>query len=346
MLSKRYTYYALMLIFVANFFNYLDRQIVSAVLTELKTDLSLDDIQAGWIGSAFTLGYLLAAPFIGMLADRKKRTTLFSVCIIIWSFATIGSGMAQNFSQLFVTRLFIGLGEAGCLAIGPSLIADYFTPETRGRALAVFFLGLPLGGAAGYVVGGAIAHATSWRNAFYAAGLPGILIGITALFLKEPPRGEADSTHTHAINLKDFSGYKTLLRNGVYLCIVIAQAFASFALVPLIHFGVDFFQEGKGWEKTEATTMFGTVALLAGISGNLLCGWLGDRLTKKHRGAFAAIASVGFLLGLPFVWMGLFLESRTAAIPSLFAALFCLVPCMPAVNAQSAHLELAGHALS
>jgi MFS family permease len=146
MLSRSATLWALTVIFVANFLNYLDRTLVSALEIPLSEALDLNDEQFGFLWTLFTIGYMVCAVPIGLLADRYSRTRLFAVCIVVWSVATIASGLAPSKEILYVARVFIGVGEAGCLVIGPAMLSDLFSPRVRGRALAIFYLGVPPSG--------------------------------------------------------------------------------------------------------------------------------------------------------------------------------------------------------
>ncbi len=153
-----YKYFALIIIFFANFLDYLDRTIISALLSNIQRDFDITESQKGMLISAFIVGYIIAAPFIGILADKKNRPRLFAICALIWSTASIGSGLSQDFVHMLLSRMFLGFGEAGAIVIGPSLIADYFPANVRGRVIAVFFLGMPIGGTAGYLLAGELVN--------------------------------------------------------------------------------------------------------------------------------------------------------------------------------------------
>src|SRR5690606_38280523 len=220
-LSSGYLAYALAIVFFANFLNYADRQVVSALEVEIKSAFAMSKAEFGALRSAFTLGYMVFAPLIGYWAGRYRRTLLFAACVLIWSLATIGSGLATTKTALFLSRFLIGVGEAGCLVIGPTLVADYFSDRVRGRALALFFLGMPLGGTAGYLIGGLVTHYTgSWQNAFYVAGAPGLLVAVLIATLAEPPREEhheETSGHDHGVRQ-----YFKLLCNRTLMLIILA----------------------------------------------------------------------------------------------------------------------------
>jgi MFS transporter, Spinster family, sphingosine-1-phosphate transporter len=332
--TKRYLGYALAVIFIANFFSYLDRQIVSALKTELQTLYKLDNKGFGLLWTMFTVGYMVFAPIVGFLTDRYRRTRIFAVCVFLWSLATIGSGYAPNKQLLFAMRFFIGIGEAGCLVIGPTLLSDFFPKESRGKALAVFFLGLPLGGTAGYLVGGELHE--NIKTAFLVAGLPGFAIAALIWFLVDPPRGGEGAGH-HA-PIKGIRPYVDLFRNKTLILIIIAQACAVTFLVPLLHFGVGFFVEERNIPTKEATRLLGIIALVAGAAGNLLSGWLGDRFARKGiKGSYAILAGIAFIAGLPFLLVGFTAHAKWIFLPSLGAGAFCYFLCMPAVNTQIAN---------
>src|SRR5438045_3658065 len=133
--------WALTLIFLANFFNYVDRQLVSALEKQLHDEptLQIGETEFGLLWTLFTVGYMVCAVPIGLLADRIHRPRLFSICIVIWSVATVVSGMAETRTALYVARMFIGVGEAGCLVIGPALLSDLFSLKARSKALSIFY---------------------------------------------------------------------------------------------------------------------------------------------------------------------------------------------------------------
>lgn len=333
---KHVTYWALGVIFAANFLNYTDRQLVSALEKPLSDDLSLTEEEFGGLWSLFTIGYMLCAVPIGLLADRISRTRLFAFCVVIWSLATIASGLAQDKYFLYVARVFIGVGEAGCLVIGPSLISDLFTREVRGKALSIFFLGMPLGGTAAFLLAAAL-HDLGWRNLFYVAGAPGFVVAAMIWFLTDPPRGTAEGAH-HGMKKGGVREYLVLLKTPTLLLIILAQAFAVILIIPLIHFGARFFEDSRGMGPKEAKYFIGLMALVAGTLGNSVSGWLGDRLARHTKGAYALLAGVCFLLGWPCLFVGFSVEERWIFLPALTLGCFFYFMCMPAVNTQIANV--------
>lgn len=335
---RRAALYALGVIFSANFLSYLDRTLVSALESPLKADFALGSDQFGLLWTLFTLGYMACAIPIGYLADRHNRPRILAACIVVWSLATIGSGMAVGREALYVCRFFIGVGEAGCLIIGQALIADYFAAEVRGRALSLFHVAVPLGGTGAFILAGALEGSLGWRTLFYVAGFPGFLVAVLILLLADPPRGGV-AIHgglTPGPSKGGIRSYLQLFRIRTLMFVIFGQAFAVILLVCWIHFGVEFFTKVRGMDEENARITLGVLALISGALGNTVGGILGDRLARKYRGAYAFLAGIGYLAAVPLLLVGFLSGDPWIFLPTLTAGSFCLFLCMPAVNAQIA----------
>lgn len=332
--------YALAVIFSANFLSYLDRQLVSALEEPIRRDVGLTSAEFGLLWTLFTLGYMACSPFIGYASDRVRRPVLFAACIVVWSLATLASGWAPTKGVLYASRVLIGLGEAGCLIVGSALISDYFPRESRGRALSIFYLGLPIGGTAAFILAGLfLKFELGWRALFYAAGLPGFLVALLIALLADPPRGATDPGGAHGpVRGGGVREYLRFFRTPTLLWIILAQAFAVIILVPLIHFGVEFFVQERGLEKDRARIALGVIALVAGGLGNTLSGVIGDRLARRSRGAYAVMAGTSFLLALPCLLAGFVARLPAVFLPVLTLGAFFIFLCMPAVNTQIANV--------
>ena len=143
--------------------------------------------------TGFLVVYMLAAPLFGSLGDRRSRTRLLGLGVGIWSVATALGGLARNYAGLFAARAAVGIGEAAYGTISPALLADYFPRDKRGRVFAIFFAAIPIGSALGYIVGGLVDRYYGWRQAFFVAGIPGVVLALLALRLYDPPRGSQDA---------------------------------------------------------------------------------------------------------------------------------------------------------
>src|SRR3984957_17228573 len=192
--SLAYRSYVLVVLVIVYTFNFIDRQIVGILAVPIKAELHLSDSQLGLMGGlAFALFYTLLGIPIARLADRFSRTSIMTAALALWSLMTAVCGLTQNFAQLFLARVGVGVGEAGGVAPAYSLICDYFPTTERARALSVYSFGIPIGAASGIVLGGYITSLMSWRMAFFIVGLAGLLITpLLKLTVREPERGALD----------------------------------------------------------------------------------------------------------------------------------------------------------
>nr|WP_306015694.1 MFS transporter [Oceanicaulis sp. MMSF_3324] len=204
--STRYSAWVLAMLFIVYAFNFLDRQIISILAIPIQQELGLSDRQLGLLGGiAFALLYSTLGVPIAWLADRTKRTWIITISLTIWSGFTAICGLATNFTQLFLARVGVGVGEAGGVAPSYSLIADYFPPQSRARALAIYSLGIPIGSAFGVVAGaliagGAVGENLDWRAAFIIVGVLGLVIApIFKFTVREPKRGGLDAPQRPAV---------------------------------------------------------------------------------------------------------------------------------------------------
>src|SRR5437879_12096824 len=198
----------LVVLTLINLFNYLDRWIVAALAESMKhSELRLSDTQLGSLMTGFIIVYMIAAPLFGLLGDARSRTRLLGLGVAIWSVATALAGLATSSASLFAARAAVGVGEAAYGTISPAPLADYFPRERRGRVFAGFFAATPIGPALGAILGGLVDHYFGWRQAFFVAGVPGLVLSALALRLYDPPRGAPDSAAgsgagTHAASLR------------------------------------------------------------------------------------------------------------------------------------------------
>jgi MFS family permease len=195
-----YRFYVLAVLILIYMLNFLDRQIIGILAAPLKEEFGMSDSQFGLLGGiAFASVYSTLAIPLAWLADRFSRVWIMTGALAVWSGFTALCGMAGSFGQLFLCRMGVGVGEAGGVAPAYSLIADYFPPQQRARALAAFAFGIPLGTAAGTLVGGLLAAAYGWRTAFVVVGLLGVLVApLLRLTVRDPSRGGTDAVKTQA----------------------------------------------------------------------------------------------------------------------------------------------------
>lgn len=311
--ERAYRRYALILLMLIYVFNMIDRQVVSILAEPIKRDLGLADWQLGLMtGLAFALLYTVMGLPVARWAERGDRPVIISLAVALWSLFTVASGFAQNFAQLLLARVGVGVGEAGCTPPALSLIADTVPKENRASATAVYMLGAPIGSLLGLALGGLIADAYGWRAAFVGVGVPGLLLAaVAALTLREPRRGQPRITAPTEAN--DFrAALRELNSKRAYKCIVGGVTLSAFVTYGALAFTGSFFFRNHGPALAEAAAGFGlgsagflglalgvTSGLMA-IIGTLLGGALGDYFARRDARALVVIPAAGALLGLPF----------------------------------------------
>jgi MFS family permease len=320
--------FAISLVLTAiNFVNYLDRQVVFAVLEPMRLELGASDSEAGLLATVFLVAYMIASPIVGSLGDRVPRKHIVAASLLVWSLATVGSGFAPDYPTLFAMRVIVGLGEAGFAAVAPTLIADLFHPAERSRRLAYFYLATPMGSALGYLVGGAVGEAHGWRAAFFVAGGPGLVLALVALALPEPTRGAMDdvgepgTASEPAASLPSMrETVRRLFRSPAWRIDTVGTTLMTFALGGLAAWMPTYLRRTYGLDLAEAGMGFGAVTVVAGLVGTLLGGWLGDRAQARGAGGYFRVSGVGLLLGAPFTIAMVMMPSAGAAFAVAFVA--------------------------
>ena len=291
-------------------FNFLDRQILSILAQPVKADLGLDDAQLGMLGGlAFAALYsTLAIPF-ALLADKTSRSWVITISLAVWSGFTALCGAAANFTQMFLFRLGVGVGEAGGVAPSYALISDAYPAEKRARALSIYSLGIPLGSAGGALLGGYIAQNIEWRTAFVVVGLLGLAIAVPfKLIVRDPPRTKAAAGQVpiwHVFGILAAKPSFWLLAFGAAAGSMCGYGVA-FWLPSMImrSFVLNLQQVGQ---------FFGALLLTGGVAGILLGGWLGDRMGKRDRKWYALAPAICYVLGTPLFIAGVLSGTWMAA---------------------------------
>ena len=314
-------------------FNFVDRQILGILAPAIKADLALSDTQLGLLGGlAFALLYSTLAIPLAWLADRTSRTWVITASLAVWSGFTAACGLATSFAQLFAFRLGVGVGEAGGVAPSYAVIADTFPAGSRARALAVYSLGIPLGSAAGVLLGGYIATRVDWRAAFFVVGLAGIVLApIFRLFVRELVRDSAANAQAPV------SGVFAILAAKPSFWLLAFGASAS----SMLGYGLAFWlpslmKRSFGLDLVATAQFYGSILLLGGVAGVLLGGILGDRLGAKDRGAYAKLPAIAFVIAVPLFAAGILSSSVAAAflcflIPQALAYVW-LAPVITAIQ--------------
>ena len=306
----------LALLLLADVFNFLDRQILSILKIPIKAELGLTDTQLGLMGGiAFASVYsTLAIPF-ARYADRGRRVKVIAVAVAVWSGFTALCGAAANFGQLFLARMGVGIGEAGGVAPSYALIADYFPPRNRARALAIFSLGLPFGSALGLCSGGWIATVLNWRWAFILIGLAGLPVALAIWrYIPEPARGALDAIEADADEPGVLDVLSLLLTKPSFWLLSFGAASASICGYGLGFWLPSYFNTSLGLPLDQLGAYFGAIVLVGGMLGIYFGGWLGDHLGGARPAAFAIIPGIAFLLTAPLYVVAMFNQSLTLGL--------------------------------
>lgn len=298
-------------------FNYLDRQILGILAGPIRKDLNLSALEFGALGGpVFAVLFATLGIPLAILADRTSRVWVITGALTVWSGFTALCGFVTGFGQLFWCRLGVGVGEAGGPAPSYALITDYFPPRERARALAIYSLGIPLGLAAGALLGGYIAATVSWRMAFIVLGLAGIILApVFRLIVREPPRGAhdkpADAAPLGAV-------FTMLARKPSFWLLSFGASCSSLCGYGLALWLPSVLKTTLDFDLITLSRFMGALFLTGGCAGVLLGGWLADRLGQADRGAYARIPAIAFLLTAP-----LFAAGISATSPAL--AFLCLL---------------------
>ena len=332
LVAARAARWGLFVLTFINLFNYLDRFVVSALLESLRhSELHLSDTELGWLGSGFVLVYMAASPFFGALGDRGARPRLIAIGVAIWSFATGLGGLARGFVTLFLARATVGIGEAAYGTVAPALLADYFSLDRRGRVYAIFNAAIPIGSAAGFVLGGLVDQRFGWRAAFFVAGVPGLLLALLALRLADPPRGGQDEPQAAPVppahrpprggGLRGVAAaYGELLRNSPFLLAVLGYAACTFALGGLAYWTPAFLERVRGLPKADATVQFGAIVVVTGFVGTFAGGWLGDYFLRRSRQAYLWLSGLTTLAAAPLAYVAFNASSRAVYMTAMAVA--------------------------
>ena len=349
---SRYSYYALSVLTLMNFLNYIDRQALPAVAPAMQRELGLTDTELGAMEAALLLSFTILAPLFGRLGDRYSRTRLMATAAVVWSLATgltawvdrspfLPSSLQLHLPffgvlalssvalGLCCVRAVVGVGESSYSTITPTLIADYFPRERRATGLGIFQAAIPMGFALGYVLGALLAHYFGWRLAFMLVGLPGLIVSIFVWKLREPergahddppdkttPGGEARQSWWHTTK-QIFMTRDWLLSTAGYTALTfVLGAFATWATLMLAR--------DKHMSETGAAVVLGVVSLVAGAAGTFGGGWIADRVAAKRRNGYFLVCAASSLLGVVPAGIALVTRRPMFFLPAIFFAVVLL----------------------
>lgn len=309
----------LLFLLVLNILNMVDRTLIVSFGTSIISDLNLSDSQFGLLtGPVFVFFYSIMGLFMGALADRVHRPKLIAAGLVLWSVLTALSGMAKNFMQIGMSRLFIGVGESVMAPSAISMIADLYPKAKRGTATGIYYLGVPLGAGGSFIVAGVLGPMIGWRNCFFVLGAIGLILALGLLFLKDPKRGameEQAATAAEEGQADLMTGNWRRVVSEVIATIKSTQALAwtmvgaVFLHIPLGagQFAIVWLERERGFGIGEISATYGLIYIIFGTAGTFLGGILSDWYQARYKGgrvrflAYLMLCMTPLLISFRFV---------------------------------------------
>jgi MFS family permease len=300
--AKVARWWPLAVLVAINVLNFYDRQVAGAVVEPVRKEFGLSDTQIGWLNTAFTLLYGVVSLPLGRLADQSSRKRLLAIGVVIWAALTASARWINSYSFLVFTRLGVGIGEATAAPTATSWIGDLFPAERRSKPLALFMLGVPVGGALSFFFTGPIAQRFGWRAGMVVAAAPALLLVPLLLMLHEPQRGAAETTRPLAT---DAGSFWQVLRIPTFWWIAISGALVNFNLYAIGVFFPAFFARIHHMNLARAGVMTGIIYAVGGTLGGSVAGWAGDRIVHRSRSGRMKIAAIATLVSVPLSYFGI-----------------------------------------
>lgn len=315
--SPAYAWYVVAVLTVAYIFSFIDRQILNLLVGPIKRDLKIDDVQLSYLmGLSFAVFYTLFGIPLGRLADTSSRRGIISVGIAFWSLMTAGCGITRRYWDLALMRMGVGVGEAALSPAAYSLIADYFPPHRRSTAMSVYSMGIYIGSGLAFILGGAIVKFASaqesfvvpvlgsvrnWQVVFFLVGLPGLLVALLLLTVKEPVR-RASAANVGKVRVATIGEtFQYVMQNKLtFICLnlgialVTLNSYASSSWVP------SMFERRFGWDRATIGMVYGAIIATSGTLGVVLGGWLADVWSRNGKtDSQLRVAWIAAVCGIP-----------------------------------------------
>ena len=317
-LSIGYRRYALGLLVVVYIFNFVDRSILSILLQSIKEEFQVSDTYLGFLsGIAFAAFYTVVGIPIARWADRGVRRNIIALAVLVWSGMTALTGLAGSFTQLALARIGVGVGEAGCSPPAHSLISDYFPPDRRATALAIYALGIPIGAGIGNLAGGWLNEFFDWRTAFIIVGAPGVLLALLVrLTLREPTRGAYEPKGSASGAQYSISEVLQFMRSlASFKHLAFGAALHAFYGYGAGAFLAAFFMRSHGIPSGELGTWLGVLGFTGGVAGTYLGGYLADKLGTRDLRWYMWLPALATIAYIPFAFLlYLWPDGRTALV--------------------------------
>jgi MFS family permease len=315
--QKNTLWFSVAVLFAINILNFYDRHVPGALVEPMRKEFHLNDTQIGLLGSAFIWIYAIVGVPLGRLADSASRKKLLAWGVVIWTALTASAGLAHSYSLLLFSRVGVGVGEAACAPTATSWLGDLFPPAKRSRVLALFMLGVPVGGALGYFFSGPLAEAYGWRAAMVFAAIPALLLVPALLTLKEPRRGASE---LHPAPLARASMW-SVLRIPTLWWIIASGALLNFNAYAFATFLPAFLSRVHGLSLARSGIATGVVYLTGGLIGGAIAGYLGDSIVHRRKDGRLLCAAVLAFVAIPFACAGILRPAGSLYLAMAFLAL-------------------------
>jgi predicted MFS family arabinose efflux permease len=315
--SRKGLYFSALVLFAVNILNFYDRHVPGALTEPIRKEFHLSDTQVGLLGSIFIWLYAIVGVPLGRIADTASRKKLLAGSVIVWTTLTASAALAGSFTLLLISRVGVGIGEAGCAPAATSWLGDLFPPDRRSRVLALFMLGVPIGGALSFFFSGPLAQAYGWRAAMALAAAPALVLVPALLLLREPARGASEPD---AASLADGSVW-TILRIPTLWWIIASGVLLNFNAYSIATFLPALLSRVHGLSLAASGVASGIVYIFGGLAGGALAGVLGDSIVRRRKDGRLLIASATSLVAVPLACFAV-LQPRGAMLAAiLFFAL-------------------------
>lgn len=332
---KTNRWYILLVLTIVYAFNFIDRQIISIIAQDVKEDLGLSDTQVGMMtGLAFALFYSVMAIPISRFADKGNRKNVLSLCLAFWSIMTAVTGTVSNFTQMFLARMGVGLGEAGGVPTSYSMISDIFPPEERGKAMSIFTMGTSVGILAAFIGGGYVLVNYGWRMSLFVVGLPGLFIAIIVyLTIQEPTKGIYDNVKNQQESTPSILTIASIVfKNKTFINITLAKSFLVFTSYAVNAFIAIFFIRLHEMPKSSLFVNLGLAVAVGGIIGAAIGGYFSDKLGNIDIRWYSWIGIMGGIIAAPAYYIMFTTPNVTIALFSFsFATMGFLISSGPAI---------------